>query len=538
MGSGWVKSRFIRWMEDNRGLILTVFGLPLSFMFDLLLQVRNWSYRVFLSSPSQHFQRVANIQAQVKRNMNRPTTERRLMCTARPNWLSLSTTFFNKEECHKVPVPLYDILNLDEKNLTVTVEPMVTVGDITRFLVPKGYTLAVTLEIADATLGGLAFGVGMTTYSHKVGLYQEAIIEYEVVLGDGSVVVATRDNEYSDLYHCLPWSHGSLGFLVGLKLQIIPVKPYIHMKYIPVKGQDNYCNQIRDISGANDKNKVVPDYVEATIFNKEEAVIMVGNFADVKTESERSKINHVTRWYKPWFYKHVESFLKKGESEEYIPLREYLLRHDKAIFWVLESMIPFGNHPLFLFLLGWMLPPKPAFMKLTTTATVRAMTFTKQVFQDIILPINKLEDQINKSHELFDTYPILVYPCRIYNHGEHVGQLRPPRPDQLVPGANYGMFNDLGVYGVPRLVRERKPWDAVTAMRNMEDFTRSVGGYHFLYADTFLTREEFEEMFDTTAYETARIKYHAEGAFPHLYEKTKPEIDVVAVGKAYINPLS
>ena len=47
--------------------------------------------------------------------------------------------------------------------------------------------------------------------------------------------------------------------------------------------------------------------------------------------------------------------------------REYLLRHNKAIFWVIESMIPFGNHPLFLLLLGWMLPPKPAFMKITTT---------------------------------------------------------------------------------------------------------------------------------------------------------------------------
>ena len=77
------------------------------------------------------------------------------MCTARPNWLSLSTTFFNKEACHKVPIPLYDILSLDEKNMTVRVEPMVSVGDITRFLVPRGYTLAVTLEIADATLGGL-----------------------------------------------------------------------------------------------------------------------------------------------------------------------------------------------------------------------------------------------------------------------------------------------------------------------------------------------------------------------------------------------
>ena len=128
--------------------------------------------------------------------------------------------------------------------------------------------------------------------------------------------------------------------------------------------------------------------------------------------------------------------MEKGEGEEYIPLREYLLRHDKAIFWVLESMIPFGNHPLFLFFLGWMLPPKPAFMKLTTTPTVRAMTFTKQVFQDIVLPINKLEEQINTSHTLFDTYPILVYPCRIYDHGKHTGQLRPPRPDQMVPGGS------------------------------------------------------------------------------------------------------
>ena len=127
----------------------------------------------------------------------------------------------------------------------------------------------------------------------------------------------------------------------------------------------------------------------------------------------------------------------------------------------------------------------------------------------------------------------------------HTG-CRPPRADQMVPGTNYGMFNDLGVYGVPRLVRERKPWDAVTAMRKMEEFTRyhlspltcqvfwcrvfiknnsgentqfkdglfrSVGGYHFLYADTFLSREEFEEMFDLTAYELVRKKYHAQGRF-------------------------
>ena len=64
--SGWVKRRMIRWMEDNRGLILTVLGLPLSFLFDLVMQVRNWTYRVFLASPARHRERVATIQRQVR----------------------------------------------------------------------------------------------------------------------------------------------------------------------------------------------------------------------------------------------------------------------------------------------------------------------------------------------------------------------------------------------------------------------------------------------------------------------------------------
>ena len=38
-------------------------------------------------------------------------------------------------------------------------------------------------------------------------------------------------------------------------------------------------------------------------------------------------------------------------------------------------------------------------------------------------------------------------------------------------------------------------------------------------------------------YEQVRIKYHAYGAFPHLYDKIKPEINVVEVGKQYMDPL-
>lgn len=88
------------------------------------------------------------------------------------------------------------------------------------------------------------------TYSHEkwtifylqVGLYQETVVSYDVITGDGNLVHATAKNEHSDLFYCLPWSHGTLGFLVALELKIIPVKPYVHMRYVPV----SYFNKIGD----------------------------------------------------------------------------------------------------------------------------------------------------------------------------------------------------------------------------------------------------------------------------------------------------
>lgn len=43
---------------------------------------------------------------------------------------------------------------------------------------------------------------------------------------------------------------------------------------------------LRELSGTYNDEAPVPDYLEATVFNKEEAVIMVGNFADINTREE------------------------------------------------------------------------------------------------------------------------------------------------------------------------------------------------------------------------------------------------------------
>jgi delta24-sterol reductase len=73
------------------------------------------------------------------------------------------------------------------------------------------------------------------------------------------------------------------------------------------------------------------------------------------------------------------------------------MRHNRSIFWVVADMIPQGNHPLFRALLGWMMPPKIAFLKFSTTPMVRKMTFTLQVFQDIVLPMSAMSPRRRQS---------------------------------------------------------------------------------------------------------------------------------------------
>ena len=50
-------------------------------------------------------------------------------------------------------------------------------------------------------------------------------------------------------------------------------------------------------------------------------------------------------------------------------------------------------------------------------------------------------------------------------------------------------------------------------------FYFSCSRFQMMYADSYMTREEFEEMFDHTLYYEMRQKYDCLKAFPSVYEK-------------------
>ena len=72
----------------------------------------------------------------------------------------------------------------------------------------------------------------------------------------------------------------------------------------------------------------------------------------MKTKQKNAhETNHIGRWYKPWFYTHVESFLinkqqlnmTEDKFTEYIPTIDYFHRHNKAYFWLMKNQLSCVN---------------------------------------------------------------------------------------------------------------------------------------------------------------------------------------------------
>jgi len=91
--------------------------------------------------------------------------------------------------------------------------------------------------------------------------------------------------ENSDLFYAVPWSCGTLGFLVAAEIKMIPAKKYIRLHYEPVRGLRSICEKFTEES----KNKE-NSFVEGLVYSLEEAVIMTGVLTD---EAEPSKVSEV-----------------------------------------------------------------------------------------------------------------------------------------------------------------------------------------------------------------------------------------------------
>jgi len=505
-------SSFEKFLTKHRGLVIFLFAVPISFVWQLVLDLEQWIFLTFKNTNKLHDAKVQKIQDEVRK----ASKSGKKMCTARKPWATISSrnaTF--KKDLAQISIDLRNVLNLDINRKVVKVEPMVTMGDLSHYLIPKGYSLAVLAEMDDLTVGGLCMGVGIETTSHRYGFLSETVEAYWIVTADGNLVRATR-TENVDLFRALPWSHGTLGFLVAVEIKVVPIKPYMHVTYHPFHSQEEFTKVFKEMSESQNP----PSFLEGLIFSPQHGVIMCGEMAEVDTLQKRLKVNSINLWHKPWFYKHAEKYLDKGKGEEYIPLRHYFHRHTPSVFFQLKDLIPFANKFWYRWLFAWMGAPKIALLKMSTTKELRKQAFYNRVAQDVVIPVQHMDKCLDFVHEKYKIYPLWICPVKIVDHGEQEGFLR--NPNNPIPGRDYEMYVDIGVYGIPPDV-ELQNWNGIDTSKELEQMVTEMKGYHMLYADIFMNQSEFESMFNHTLYRVVRTKYGADKAFPEVYNKVVPE---------------
>ena len=398
---GWVDI-----LVNFRWIIVIFVVLPFSFSF-YFIQYLGDKRSERKSYKQRQIEHEENVQKVVERLKQRNPSKDGLVCTARKPWLAVGMRNVDYKRARHFEVDLSafrNILDIDKERMIAKVEPHVNMGQISRATIPMNLSLAVVAELDDLTVGGLINGYGIEGSSHIYGLFSDTVVAYEIVLADGRVVRATKDNEYSDLFYAIPWSQGTLGFLVSAEIKLIHIKEYMKLTYLPVKGNLQEIGQAymdsftpRDLD--QDNPEKVPDFVETMIYSPTEAVCMTGRYASKEEAKKKGNvINNIGWWFKPWFYQHAQKSLKNGEFVEYIPTREYYHRHTKSLYWEGKLILPFADQWWFRFFLGWMMPPKVSLLKATQGEAIRNYYHEMHIVQDMLVPLRRIGDTLEWIH--------------------------------------------------------------------------------------------------------------------------------------------
>jgi len=128
-----------------------------------------------------------------------------------------------------------------------------------------------------------------------------------------------------------------------------------------------------------------------------------------------------------------------------------------------------------------------------------------QIIQDMLVPLHSFADSLKCFHKEINMYPLWICPFKLLD-----------QPGFVHPSTGKDeMYVDIGAYGAPKVSN----YNNIETTRRLEAFVKSVDGFQMLYADSFLTRDEFHDMFDHSLYNRMRKELNCSNAFPEIYDK-------------------
>jgi FAD/FMN-containing dehydrogenase len=410
-----------------------------------------------------------------------------------------SNLFRDREEAPRraLDVRAFDhVLAINSAAGWVDVEGMTTYARLVDATLAHGCMPCVVPQLKSITIGGAVAGVGIESSSFRYGLVHETVDELEVLLGDGSVVVARADNEHGDLFRAFPNSYGTLGYALRVRARTVPVKRFVRLEYVHHTDAETFFGNVAAACASP------ADFVDGVVFGAKEMVTVVGRFVEEAPYTS------------DYTYKRIYFRSLRSREEDYLTARDYLWRWDTDWFWCSKNL--YAQNPIVRRLLGR--------SRLNSTFYTRVMRWNSRVgltrridralgrhpesvIQDVDIPIDHAEAFLDFFQREIGILPVWVCPFRAPDPAA-TWTLFPARPGALY--LNFGFWD---------VVRTREPHPPGHFNRLIERKVGELGGVKSLYSDSYFPPEEFWAMFDKAGYDALKARYDPGGRFKDLYEK-------------------
>ncbi|UCH47322.1 MAG: FAD-binding oxidoreductase [Betaproteobacteria bacterium] len=384
-------------------------------------------------------------------------------------------------------------LSLDAQARTLDVEGLTTFEQIVDYTLPYGLVPRITPELKHITIGGATVGIGIESNCFRYGFVHDGLIEAEVLMPDGRVVLASANNEYADLFYGLPNSYGTLGYILRARIHLMPAQPYVHLATRRFHDVDAFLDAMR---AATESDEI--DFVEGLFLDKDRLYVTCSRFC-----ASVPRVDDIVR-------EHVFYKLLLARPDVYLTTKDYLFRYDPEWFWNLPESWPYDLFRRYA-------PARfrnSGFYKRYTTRKnalrrrlgLRDGSDEEPLIQDWELPWDEAAAFTRFALREVDLSgrPWIATP------------IRTPRSPPLYPVRENTLYYNLGCYCYVRKPGNKPPY-WYTRILDDECFAR--GGLKMLYSSTFLSREKFDRIYNGPAYAALKARYDPNGVFGDLYSK-------------------
>jgi len=392
-----------------------------------------------------------------------------------------------------------EVIGLDTTTQTLDVEGLATFETIVAYCLPRGFLPPVTPELKHITIGGATVGIGIESTCFRHGFVHDALREAEVLLPDGQIVTCSADNEQADLFHALPNSYGTLGYILRARIALIPARPFVHLHIEQYPTPRAYLDAMQRATTRTDV-----DFIEGLFFEDRRFFLMTGRFAE-----EVPQVDDILR-------EHVFYRLVQARADIYLSTTDYIFRYDPEWFWNIPDTRLYDlfrryaptklrNSGFYTRYAAWK-------NRLGRQIPTFGPVTTEPLIQDWEVPWEAAGEMIEfcLSDVKLDGRPWAAVP------------IRTQRQPTLYPIAADQLYFNLGCYCQ---VRKAEGREAYFYSKIMDRKCFDLGGIKMLYSSTFLDRPEFDTRYNGEAYRELKAKFDPHEIAPTLYDKVAMEVD-------------